>query len=164
MQGLVHEGILRHAPNRGSFVPKMTREDVHDIYQIRIALETEAARDIIQRNLSADALVQSLAELSNLRASTPWRRVRDADLTFHRALIDSAGNERLSRLFGSLEGEVRLCMEHFRLHFENPALVTAEHTSLFEAIMSRNARHATGELRRHLLDAAAEIVDSAGRP
>jgi DNA-binding GntR family transcriptional regulator len=161
MQGLVHEGILRHELNRGTFVAQMTKEDVRDIYQVRIALETEAVRDIIERGLGMQTLIEAFVELSRSEGTTPWHQVRDADLRFHRALIDSAENERMSRLFGSLEGEVRLCMEHFRLHFEDPAALISEHGSMLEAIVSRDTAQATRELRRHLLDAADEIMGSA---
>jgi DNA-binding GntR family transcriptional regulator len=161
MQALVHEGLLRHEPNRGTFVPQLTRRDIEDIYQVRIALETEAARTAIERKRDFQGLIEAFGELSDLTADAPWHRVRDADLSFHRALVDSADNGRMSRFFASLEGELRLCMEHFRIHFEHHALVVAEHGALLDSIVSGSAVQAVEQLREHLLEAAEEILSAA---
>src|SRR4051794_13505606 len=48
MQALVHEGLLRHEPNHGVFVPRLSRADVEDLFLVRTALEVEVARQIVE--------------------------------------------------------------------------------------------------------------------
>ena len=70
----------------------------------------------------------------------------------------------MSRIFASLEGELRLCMEHFRPHFEHHAHVVAEHGALLATIVSGRRDPAIEQLRAHLLEAAEEILTAADTP
>ena len=38
------EGLVRDGPRRGSFVVQLTRQDVREIYDLRVAVETQAVR------------------------------------------------------------------------------------------------------------------------
>ena len=45
-QQLIHEGLLRHAPNRGVQVPELSPTDIDDVFFLRSALELEAVRHV----------------------------------------------------------------------------------------------------------------------
>jgi DNA-binding GntR family transcriptional regulator len=49
LQALVYEGLLRHEPNRGVFVPEFSSADVRDLFLLRIAIETHTARLLAER-------------------------------------------------------------------------------------------------------------------
>ena len=113
MQTLVHEGLLRHEPNRGVFVPEMSMADVEDLFLLRIALETEAARRVVEQRASLAGMEAALLELET-NAEGPWDQLVDVDLRFHRELIDAVGSRRMSRAFAALQSELRLLLAQMK--------------------------------------------------
>src|ERR1700712_4054400 len=61
LQALAHEGLVRHEPNRGAFVPRITAADVEDIFRLRLALESEAAREVTAVPALTDILARMRA-------------------------------------------------------------------------------------------------------
>ena len=52
---LVHEGWLEAVPNRGTFVPALTIEEVREIYDVRTMLETAIVRRLCAEHGAAGA-------------------------------------------------------------------------------------------------------------
>src|SRR5262249_41410768 len=42
------EGLVRDGPRRGSFVEQLTEQDVREIYDLQVAVGTQAARPLLQ--------------------------------------------------------------------------------------------------------------------
>jgi DNA-binding GntR family transcriptional regulator len=157
-QILIGEGLLRREPNRGVQVPVFSRADVEDIFKLRAALEIEAARLVIEADaVPADAHA-AVATLSALSADAPWSDVVQADLTFHRAIIDAAGSERLRRAYHGLHSEIVLCMVQLQPAYDHPQEVAAEHEELLAAIEARDVDRAEKLWRAHLDEAAENQI------
>ena len=82
--------------------------------------------------------------------AAPWTEVRDADLTFHRALVDALGSPRTSRTYGALMTELRVCFLHLQEELEDRLAVAGQHAEILEAIEAGDAVAATGLLGAHL--------------
>src|SRR3954469_1178413 len=80
LQALTHEGLLHHELNRGVFVPEFSEQDVEDLFLLRGALETEAARLIVVRRAPLDDAVAAVEELERLTGDEPWDEVIEIDL------------------------------------------------------------------------------------
>jgi DNA-binding GntR family transcriptional regulator len=150
LQALVHDGLLRHEPNRGAFVPEFSADDVRDLFLVRTALEVETARQIVKRRLDISAAVQAVEQLEALRGDEPWDEVIEIDLGFHRALVDALDSPRASRLFSSLHSELRLLLAQLQANYERPDAVGAEHRLVVDALQSRGVSRATSAVREHL--------------
>lgn len=161
---LVHEGLLTFAPHRGVSIPHLSGQDVRDIHRLRSALETEAVRALLasRRGCPPEAWKQ-VAAMEALPDGVPWAAVVDADLGLHQALVDAVDSPRLSRAYGSLAAEMRLCLAQLRPHYRAPREIAAEHRALLEAIDSRDQRRATRATRSHLTRAVHDLT-SAGDP
>ena len=155
---LIHEGLLRHSPNRGVHVPSLEKQDIEDVFRVRAALETEAVRTIIERKLRPTAALQAVEVLSALEDEAPWRAVVDADVRFHQALVDATGSPRLARAYTAVRAEITLCMIQLRPHYDRPAQVAAEHAALIAPILAFDVVGAEQELRTHLREAAANLT------
>ena len=84
-------------------------------------------------------------------ADPSWTEVVEAALGFHRGLIEAVESPRLTRVFGSLEAELRLCFAQMKQgHGGLPADRTIEHRQILDAIARRDAEEATAIMRRHL--------------
>jgi DNA-binding GntR family transcriptional regulator len=157
-QQLIHQGLLRHAPNRGVQVPELGPDDIEDVFLLRSALELEALRIVVgQGEPPADA-VQAVAQLEALPADAPWHEVVVPDMNFHRALIHATGSPRLIRAYGVVQAEIEFCLVQLRPHYERPDQVAQEHRELLAPIADHDEEAAERLLRIHLDEARANLL------
>ncbi len=157
-QILIGEGLLRREPNRGVQVPVFSREDVEDIFKLRVALEVEAMRLVIEAGSVPDEARAAVKQLSDLSAKASWSEVVEPDLRFHRAIMEAAGSERLLRAYLGLQSEIVLCMVQLEPAYDHPAQVAAEHAELLAAIDAGDLEGGEALWRRHLADAAENQI------
>jgi DNA-binding GntR family transcriptional regulator len=157
-QILIGEGLLRREPNRGVHVPVFGREDIEDIFKLRVALELEAVRLVTEAGEVPEDARESVTELSALSNRAPWHEVVGPDLRFHRAIITASGSERIARAYLGLQSEITLCLVQLRPHYDRPAEVAAEHEELLAAIADAKSNRAQVLFRKHLDDAAANLI------
>jgi DNA-binding GntR family transcriptional regulator len=164
VQRLIHEGLLVRQPNRSPVVPLFTHEDIRDVYFARKPIEQEVLRVLAGRGEVPPAAVAQIAGLEALPDDASWNDVVEADLQFHLALLDAVGSPRLKRLFGLLDGEIRLCITQLQPSYDNPAQLAAEHQELVDAIGAGDAAGAIALMDRHLDGAVATLFRLADEP
>jgi DNA-binding GntR family transcriptional regulator len=156
---LVQEGLVDYEPHRGAFVRVMSLADRLDVYVAREAIETGAARRILEappRDLgplraALDELAQNAHEHD--RITEP---VIDADIRFHQELVALARSPRLTRAHDTLAAETRMLLRH---HPDYPwASYVTDHTRLLEAIEARDP--ATPELVAAHLRKSNDLIAS----
>jgi DNA-binding GntR family transcriptional regulator len=162
-QILVGEGLLRRVPNRGVEVPILDLEDIRDLFRLRSALELEAVRILIAERAELDAATAAVEELSSLPDSASWHSVVEADMRFHRAIIDGSGSARLARSYAAVQSEIELCMVRLRPNYRRPQEVAVEHRELLEPIAEGDEVEAARRFRRHLDEAEQNLTAAFGR-
>ncbi|MFN2388551.1 MAG: GntR family transcriptional regulator [Actinomycetota bacterium] len=159
LQELVFEGLLRRERNRSAYVPRMTRDDIRDLFFVRAPLELHAVATLAERGVVPAAAEEALHRMERLPPDAPWADVVDAALAFHRGLVQAVGSPRLSRLHRSLEAEVRLCFAQVRrMHGGLPSHRPREHAQILAAILQRDPLRATDLLRAHLEGAVHLLI------
>ncbi len=134
LRALESEGYVAVLPRRGAVVRELTRQDVDDLFDIRMALEVHAARraaerrdedglDILRKTLEATA---ARLEAGDLTA------VGDHSEQFHDQIIRMAGNDLLAKLIDPVLGRLHWVMRQV----EEPKLLLEDHRLLYEAISS----------------------------
>src|SRR5205085_654148 len=110
--------------NRGAIVRRVTAQDIHEICQVRRALECEAVRSATGR-ADRDALRLLADELRSLACARPadsrWIRIaRAADDRLHDLIAASCGNAFLAAELGRLTFLFRafrdMAWEHVETH------------------------------------------------
>jgi len=95
---LAKEGLIEHRAGRKPRIARFGREDIIEIYDMRLLLETAATQRAAKRmdaRVLAD-LVREAGELAAAPDGAEWnRRALDFDLRFHDALAAASGNRRL---------------------------------------------------------------------
>jgi DNA-binding GntR family transcriptional regulator len=162
-QILIGEGLLRREPNRGVHVPVFAEADIEDIFKLRVALEVEAVRLVILAGAVPADAQRAVKELLALSDDAPWHEVVGPDLRFHRAIIGASGGERIARSYLGLQSEITLCLVQLRPHYNRPAEVAAEHEELLGAIAGGDTTRAGRLFRKHLDDAATNLVSALSR-
>jgi DNA-binding GntR family transcriptional regulator len=158
IQTLCHEGLLQRERNRSAFVPKLTLDDVLDLFSVRIPLECLIVREVLERKAPLGGVEEAIGLLTGLTTRSPWSRVVDADLGFHRALASATGSPRLEKLYLSLSGEIRLCIAQLRPAWPSPAAMAAEHRTLLDVIESGDVDDAVARMTAHLERAVHDLT------
>src|SRR3954447_9939152 len=164
---LVQEGLVDYEPHRGAFVRTMSLADRLDVYVAREAIETGAARRILDAPpADLSDLRAALEELTETTAGQDrvTEPVIDADIRFHEELVALAGSPRLVRAFETLAAEARMLLRHDPIYplttyvtdhvpllgpRERPAPATpdlvAGHLRLSKDLIASELAHAEGE-------------------
>jgi len=97
LKELEYLGLVVKFPNRGSFVVKLSEQEVRQIYQVRSALESLAVKLAVQRRAphAVADLTRCLKKMKETGCVTDMDNFIDADFEFHRCLWRIAGNPYL---------------------------------------------------------------------
>lgn len=161
---LVHAGLLESRQGNGTFVrstadPAAVLRTVRaagalDVLELRIALETEAARLAADRRDTHD-LLRLRAALTTLREEGD--RDADADLAFHRAVVEATHNAAFTEVYRFFSVQVHESLVESLGDHEMPAIDLDAHEALVVAIEAGDA-DAAGAAVRELLRVPMETV------
>ncbi len=160
---LVSEGLLTVKSRRGYFVMPLTGSTIADGYDVRLALELQAAEGAVGR-VGRDGL-QRLRELYETTAAAVSHADWDAaNAAFHEHQVDLAGNGLLSRFYRELS--VNLMMQVIRGgQLEGGAYLPAEHGAIVVAYEAGDLERARTAVRAHIATGrriALEALERAG--
>lgn len=162
IEKLVAEGLLVRGVHKTARVADLGPESVRDIYVARAYLESEVLRRLASSRTVPAGAVRANKDIAALEAGSTLDVV-EPDMRFHASLIDAVGNERISKMYLSLVGEVRLCMSRVQsLHLLDAALIQAEHQRLLELIEEGRGDEAARLLDVHLGRARERLVAAMG--
>lgn len=158
VQRLVSEGLLIREPGHSARVRTVTAEDIEDLHSIRGFIESEAVRRIVTDGHDIGAVTEALQHFRE--AGDTWEAGPDADVAFHKAVVDAAGSPRLSRMFAAIAAEMRLMVALLRGRYTSLSELLEEHTSLLGALEAGELRFALDLWSEHIEDARAFLMDA----
>jgi DNA-binding GntR family transcriptional regulator len=147
---LVSEGLAVTLPRRGAQVSALDAEDVANLFDVRVALETLAARTAAKRRTDEDLerLDQALRAAGEATAAGDTVLAAQLNADFHDLLTDAAHNPQLAALQRSISGQTRRV---FRVTQDvAPGQLHHEHEALVEAIRAGDARGAAKAAAQHV--------------
>ena len=160
LQRLASDGLVELQAHRGAFVRRLGPAEVRDLFEVRMALETTAARLAAQRATDAqladlDALVHAGAEPIG-HADVRFQGARD----LHARLAEATANPALAahltlvnqelRLLRTRSGEVPARAEH----------AVAEHAAIVAAVRAGDADGAAAAMEAHLRSALTHALSA----
>jgi|APAga8741243855_1050100.scaffolds.fasta_scaffold00613_1 DNA-binding GntR family transcriptional regulator len=144
--------VVEHVPNRGYHVYLSDGKQWDDIAEIRIMLETGIAGKVIAHATTAD--IAGLRDLANrfqgLLLSGTVLELYEANLAFHRAYVDLAGNVELHSVIAELRqrtSSAPVSQWHTRSRIEVSA---AEHHEMVNAIEDQDEMRLRTLIERHI--------------
>lgn len=158
---LREEGLVRDIGRRGWFVHELTAEDLREIYVLRAALESRAARLILEREDTAalDALTGIVNELRAAAARSDREAFARLDFEFHEQLTRLSGNRRLHRAFVQQAGVLRTLLRlEITAVYETLDGILTEHEWLLGEIRSNSVERAEAACEQHLAQALERVT------
>lgn len=160
---LVAEGLLTVKSRRGYFVTPLTETAIVEGYDVRLALELQAAERAVGR-IDGDGL-RRFRQLHDAAAEAVSHEEWDtANAAFHEHQVDLAGNALLSRFYRELS--VNLMMQVIRGgKLEAGSYLPREHAAILAAYEAGDLAAAHEAIRAHIATGrriALEAIGSTG--
>ena len=161
---LASEGFVDLVPQLGAIVRELTREEAIELYELREALESFAARRAaelisdrllgeLDRNLLTSAEIVAKVRLSGKETAnrTVANQFHSLDLAFHMTIIEASRNRRMLKVVGDSHILTRI-FQADRHAFRLDILETtqSEHEAIAAAIRSRDTHAARETMARHI--------------
>ena len=142
-------GFVDHEPYRGTRVRSITVEEIAEIFPVRAALEELAAQEAADR---FDGKVRDLEkEFEAMREAADRGDLQDLaahDATFHRLIVEAAGNRVLLDTWRTLRVEARVVVTALKTDIDLHELAEL-HRPLLEALKEGAPEKAGSALRQH---------------
>ncbi|MDN3557975.1 GntR family transcriptional regulator [Halomonas maura] len=164
MRRLEAHRLIERVPHVGARVVKLSMQELLELFDVREALESMAAR-LAAEHMSAeeiDGLREVLAvheRQSDLRRGEAYYQ-REGDLDFHYRIVQGSHNKMLmGMLCDDLYYLVRLYRTQFSASGSRPQRAFVEHHRIVDAIEAGDAELAELLMRRHVSASRENVVE-----
>ncbi len=162
---LVAEGLADRVPNKGTQVRRLDPDQVRDVCEARMVIETAGVRrwNDADETLRSDVrrALDAFADLTH--GDYTAAEFTAAHLAIHRSLSALTGSERLVAVAESLHAEVRLALAHVDRARGNATEQVHSHADLLAMLEKGDLEAAADELADHLGGAEASMLEAIGR-
>jgi DNA-binding GntR family transcriptional regulator len=155
------EGLLEIVPNRGAMIRRLTLREMRELFQIRVGLETLAARlaaEAMTDLATKETFERDIKPIWDDRPRAPGADYIDENHQFHDAVVTASGNKQLLGLTRQLRLPVLMYQLAGTLKAENIAASLSEHRAIARAILAGDAKLAEKNVRDHLTR-AMDVVE-----
>jgi DNA-binding GntR family transcriptional regulator len=149
---LASEGFVVLTPNRGFFFRGLDIDDLIDLFEFRVIVETGAFALLCERADEAgiERLKHFWADAKQRYAGRDADEILGLDEGFHELMAELSGNPEILRQLRAVNARIRFIR---RVQIEhNPAHVdlVEDHSRIVEAAAARDAMAGIGVLKRHI--------------
>ena len=165
---LANEGLVRLEPRRGAFVVGVGEDDIQDIYELRVLLESRAIRRAAER-IDSDGIFR-LGRLIDEMHSAIQRGAPELmstpDLEFHRQIMIVAESRQLLSAWERTAGLISTILSITDTTYSDLPQAVNGHRELLHALAQHDGDAAETSLREHLSNGESvmrEVIRSARR-
>ena len=160
IHALAEEGLVEVVPNKGAVVLGVSRDDLIEIYDIRMRLEGIAA-SLAAKRISKEAIAKltESVELSEFYLTkNDSDHLKELDSDFHNLLYKSSGNRHLCKILSELHRNIRSYRKMSLSVPERLKTSVEEHKRLLAAIRSRDEQLAEKIAVEHIRAALDNLL------
>lgn len=168
VQLLAADGLIEVRPRSGTFVARLSAQDVRETFEIRCALECLAAEKAAatMNPVAIRRLRDLLSELNQPISTDEQRAVHERNNTeFHNMIVAAATNQRLLDSYQGLNAHIKIARIHSREVDWRSRLEQErqEHTAIVDAIASHDPVRAAAAMRLHITRACESLAAAVER-
>lgn len=161
---LVGEGLAVEHSRRGAEVARLDVAGLLELYDLRAAIESLAARLAAERMSGPDlAALRGVLDAQGAAAVGDARSFRELDARFHQIIVQTCGNARLARHAELLACEMRLAgplLLNSTAHLQRSH---EEHRRVEHALRQRDGPAAEASMCAHLQRVARDVLHHAAQ-
>ena len=170
---LAREGIVHQVPRFGTVVRHIDRTDIEEHYELREALESYAASQAARRATPTDVTrIRELGEAtgrwfkddvfadSAVLDEDELRRFLAADMAFHLAIVQAAGNRQVMNAVHASRSILRIFALRRRQHDREVVRMAYQfHVDIAEAIAKRDGERASKVMLDHIVESKRSTLE-----
>lgn len=147
-------GLMAIFPRRGVFVATLNANDVKELFDVRIALESATIR-LATPNIPRDKAEQTRALYLQAGEALHQQSVEQSlptvDLLIHKLALEYCHNTRLAKMMQEMWSQIEWCQNTIASQLQEPFLTTLpEHIAICDAVIAGDADIAAVAMYRHL--------------
>ncbi|MEW5866525.1 MAG: GntR family transcriptional regulator [Bacillota bacterium] len=158
------EGFVTILPRKGAIVTSLSLEGIREIYEIREALESQAARLAAVRG--TEDHIRKMQEILDRYAeavkASDTQAIVDLDTEFHATLFEASGNTRMGRMIQTVREQARLLRRRSVMIPERSARSLAEKVEFMKALVARDGERAAHLMRLHVESVKNDVIKANG--
>jgi DNA-binding GntR family transcriptional regulator len=164
MRRLESEGFVKVRPHYGAFIAVVSRQEIHEVYEIRRLLEAEIVRQVtpLIPESVLDELDRSLTEIQAQFDAGDITKHFESDVYFHDTIANFVENKLLKEVLDGLTSRISMVLRFAQLQ-PGPHLPVSikEHRAILQAVRQRDSEEAAELMRVHLEESSLRIQDLA---
>lgn len=156
------EGLVVMVPRKGAEVARITKKDLSDALEIRMALE-ELAVSLACQRIDAEGkekLKAACLEFHEAINSKLVPAIVDSDVKFHDVIFEVTNNPRLISFAQTLREQVYRYRVEYVKDFGYHDKLVEEHDKITDAILLRDEQLARDIMRTHIYDQEQIVIAS----
>ncbi|MGW0821124.1 GntR family transcriptional regulator [Streptomyces sp. NPDC002845] len=158
---LIHEGLLEQQPYRGVVVTSIDEKFITDIADVRVALESLAARALADDpdGTRRAKLKAAWQEYRDAHGAQDAARLHQAHVALHRTIWEASDNTMLKRIWPTVEAQINVAITVDESTRSDPDRALHVHERLIDAILGGDPQTIEAEVERHTRASAEELVE-----
>jgi DNA-binding GntR family transcriptional regulator len=158
---LIHEGLLEQEPYRGVVVASIDSKFIADVADVRVALETLAAKAIAADpdGSRKETVTQAWQAYQAAHATQNPERLHQAHLDLHRSIWIASENAVLKRIWPTVEAQINAAISVDEVTRADPERALHLHGRLIDAVVSGDRGAIEAEVERHTRWSADELIE-----
>lgn len=164
LRALAGEGLVIVTPRRGATVAPITRADLEEAFPVLGALEALAGELAAERisDVGIEAARGLHERLVAAHQEGDFQGYSRINAVIHSHILETAGNETLTRLLASLDGRVRRARVQANVSAERWSAAVAEHEEILAALEARDGKRLGAVLRLHIANKLTSLIERLG--
>lgn len=158
---LEQRGFLVFQPRRGFFVRELDKDDIDDLYEYRLCIESHAIGLLARRASPKDvaALRRFLESMRPLAKRERLVEMFEALIEFHALLCRLSGSRRIARAFDDIAIEMRQILSIVGVGYDDPASIIALQEPIVDVIEQGDEKRALKQIRDYIEFACREAKE-----
>ena len=157
------EGLVVMVPRKGAYVAGVSMKDIHEVYEVRAALEMLAVSLAAERitDEELDALERQVLRESEAEAELDEHALDNIiyiDSTFHDIIYQAAHNQRLVQFVNILQEQLQRFRAASLSRPGRSKTALDEHKQIVEALAERNGELAAKLAKEHIENAENAMI------
>ena len=150
---LIQDGLLESRQYQGPTVVQLSMEKINWLYDLRVAVECVAVRELTKRGRKSDfkLLRLSIADIRKYARRGDLKAVAEAEANFHDTLCQLSENPYLQNVNASIAALVRMALVLDNAAYGSPEQIAEEHEPVMAAIESGDEEAAVSAISHHIL-------------
>jgi len=160
LNGLKHEGLVEVIPYKGYLVSQLSFQELRDLFELRIILETASVELAMQRITKSqlDHFKKLAQKKFNVDSEEARKEFMKVNADFHCYLGEVSGNKQLADQLTSIVQKMQRGL-FLALRLSSLNEMEEEHLELVEAIEMKNEAKARKLIAKHIQDSQRNIFN-----